>query len=93
MRSPRGQRPGVGILSFGAAACVVCCAGPILAFVGGLTLAGLAGVLNGVAGFVAVAAALGVLAVRRRGAGDCSTKVPVAIGPRRGAKSGCEAGG
>ena len=30
------NRSGLGVLGFGAAACAVCCAGPILAFLGGV---------------------------------------------------------
>lgn len=66
-RTTTGKQ-GLGILGLGAAACVACCAGPILAFLGGLSLAGLASTwLIGGAGLViAAAAAVGFLLVRRR---------------------------
>ena len=35
-----GRRDGLSIVGLGAAACVACCAGPLLAFLGGLTIAG-----------------------------------------------------
>jgi len=63
-----GRRDGLGIVGIGAAACAVCCAGPVLAFLGGLTIAGLLGaVAVGVAGIVVAAVAgAGWLLVRRR---------------------------
>ena len=56
------------ILVLGAAACVACCAGPILAFLGGLGIAGIASVrLIGSVGLViAAASAAGFVLVRRR---------------------------
>jgi hypothetical protein len=80
------SRRGLGILGLGAAACAVCCAGPILAFLGGLGLAGLAGTfLFGGIGLIAVAiAAVGYIAVRRRTTREVSeASVPVAAPGRR----------
>jgi hypothetical protein len=87
------DRQGFRLLGVGAAACVACCAGPILAFLGGLGVVGLAGTLVVGAGalvLVAVAAA-GALAVRRRrAAATCGTDAvgPVAVEPptRTGAR-------
>lgn len=57
-----------GIVGVGAAACAACCAGPLLAIIGGITIAGLAGTLFlGAVSLVAVvAAAVGYFAVHRR---------------------------
>jgi len=65
---PSARREGLGLLGLGAAACVACCAGPILAFLGGLTIAGLAStLLFGAAGLaVAVIAGASWWAIRRR---------------------------
>jgi hypothetical protein len=50
---------GGGILGIGAAACLVCCAGPILAFLGGVGIAGIAStLLVGAAGLGITAAAI-----------------------------------
>ncbi len=56
------------ILGLGAVACVACCAGPILAFLGGLSVAGLASTwfIGGAGLVIAAAAAVGFLLVRRR---------------------------
>lgn len=66
MRTSTGD--GVGLVGIGAAACLACCAGPMLAVLGGLGLTGLAGtLLIGAAGLVATAGAvIAVLVVRRR---------------------------
>lgn len=82
MSDPSTRREGLGLLGLGAAACVACCAGPILAFLGGLTIAGLAStVLFGVAGLaVAVGAGAGWWAIWRR-CGACAPPAdqPVAV--------------
>lgn len=56
------------VLGLGAAACVACCVGPILAFLGGLGIAGLAStLLLGTAGLaIAGGATVAFLVVRRR---------------------------
>ncbi len=56
------------VLGIGAAACVACCAGPLLAFLGGLGVAGLASTLViGTGGFLIAAVALiALLLVLRR---------------------------
>lgn len=61
-------RGSFGLLGVAAAACVACCAGPLLALLGGLSIAGLASTtLIGSLGFViAAAAGAGFIAVRRR---------------------------
>jgi hypothetical protein len=92
----QGQATGTrfGVLGIAAAACVVCCAGPILALLGGLSLAALASTLViGSAGVViAVVAGLAFVVVRRRrtACGDNSgdsvpvpVPVPVAAPARR----------
>jgi hypothetical protein len=88
MKQPRED--GLSVLGVGAAACVACCAGPILAVVGGLSLAGLASTLlicSG--GLVIVAAALAALLVIRRRRKDCpvadDSPTPVAAPTRRAA--------
>jgi hypothetical protein len=82
------KRDGLGILGLGAAACVACCVGPILAFFGGLSLAGIAStVVVGLAGLgiaVAAAAAGGLLLARRGRVRDSSSPdpaEPVAFAP------------
>lgn len=67
-------RNGAGVLGLGVAACVACCVGPILAFLGGL---GVAGIVSswfiGGSGFViAVVAAFAFVAVRSRRARSAS---------------------
>ena len=85
-RKPSG---GLGVVGFGVAACAVCCAGPILAFLGGLSLAGLASAwfIGWVGVIVAVLAAAAGLIVRRRNQSSCATPstkpVPVAPPVRR----------
>lgn len=68
MKRTRTAKDGLGIVGFGAAACVACCAGPILAFLGGLSIAGLASTwLIGAGGMiVAVLAATAFFVVRHR---------------------------
>lgn len=68
MTGPSGNKEGLGLVGVGAAACMACCAGPLLAFLGGLTIAGLAStLLIGAAGLaIAAIAGGGWLAIRRR---------------------------
>jgi hypothetical protein len=81
------SRDGVGILGIGAGACLVCCAGPILAFLGGLGIAGLAStLLIGAAGLLITAAAVAAIAIVRRRRTTCDVPegaVPVAVPTRR----------
>jgi hypothetical protein len=77
---------GFSLLGIGAAACAACCAGPILAFLGGLSLAGLASTLVfGTVGLVvavgAAVAALFVLRRRRRSASCGIDQAPVPLAP------------
>jgi mercuric ion transport protein len=78
---------GFGLLGIGAAACVACCAGPVLAFLGGLGVAGaLSTVIVGGFGLVVAAlAATAYLVVRRRGAACAvpDADVPIAAPTRR----------
>lgn len=68
MKPKRTAKDGLGIVGFGAAACVACCAGPILALLGSLSVAGIASAwFIGIGGFVIAAlAAVAFLVVRRR---------------------------
>lgn len=67
MTAKRTAKDGLGLLGFGAAACLACCAGPILAFLGGLSVAGVASTwLIGSAGLVVAAVAAAALVVVRR---------------------------
>ncbi len=86
MKRQRSAKDGLGIVGFGAAACVACCAGPILAFLGGLSIAGIASTwLIGGAGLaIAAVAAAAFSVVRRRGqrsacAGPDPEPVPVKL--------------
>jgi hypothetical protein len=76
---------GLGVVGLGAAACAVCCAGPILAFLGGLGLAGLVSTwFIGWAGLaVAVSAALAWVITRHRRQSRCSApaSAPVPVAP------------
>lgn len=78
----RGIRDAGGVLAFGAAACVACCAGPLLAFLGGVSILGFAsttviGVVGVVVGVVALVTFL--LVRRRRATASCAA----ASGPVR----------
>lgn len=81
MSASSGRKEGLGLLGLGAAACVACCAGPILAFLGGMTLAGLASMfVIGVVGLVVAAiAVVGFVVVRRRRKCSTPTDGPVAV--------------
>jgi hypothetical protein len=76
------RRDGLVILGVGAAACAVCCAGPILALLGGLSIAGfVSAAFIGVAGLViAFAASAAWLILRRQRTRPAapSTSTPVA---------------
>jgi hypothetical protein len=68
-----------GILGLGAA-CLACCAGPILAFLGGLGIAGLASTLFiGGAGLAVAAVAAAFVVVRRRSRCAVADESPVAV--------------
>jgi len=87
-RGASGNR--FGMLGIAVAACVACCAGPILALLGGLSLAGLAStVVVGTAGIViAVVAGIALVAVRRRRTAwndNADDSIPVAAPTRRAA--------
>ena len=78
------SKQGLGIVGFGAAACAVCCAGPILGFLAAIGL----GTVLGVAVFGAAGLAIALLAVfpivrRRRQAAACDgadAPTPVTLG-------------
>jgi len=82
MTTPQARRDGFGILGIGAAACVACCAGPILGVLGGLSILGLASTfVVGLAGLaVTIAAVVGVALIlaRRRSCDIDSGPTPVA---------------
>jgi mercuric ion transport protein len=84
----KASKDGFSVLGLGAAACVACCAGPILAFLGGLGIAGVASTLViGAAGLLITAAAVTAIVVVRRGRTSCEVPdvglVEVAIPTRR----------
>jgi hypothetical protein len=75
-------RSGAGILGLGALACLACCAGPILVFLSGLGIAGLASTLFiGAAGLAVTAAAIAAFVVLRRRRSSCAVpdESPVAV--------------
>lgn len=74
MRRP--AKDGVSLLGFGAVACAACCIGPLLAFLGGLSVAGLATtwLIGGTGLAIAAAAATTYLVVRRRRRTDACTE-------------------
>jgi hypothetical protein len=69
------SKDGFSILGLGAAACLACCAGPILAFLGGLSLAGAAATwfIGGAGLAIAALAAVAYLYVRSRRSRSCAT--------------------
>jgi hypothetical protein len=75
------RRENAGILGLGAAACVACCAGPILAFLGGLAALSLgAAVLVGSVGLFVVGAATAAFVVwRRTRRSSCVAPGPVPV--------------
>ena len=86
MTGSSGRRDGLGLLGLGVVACAACCAGPILAFLAGLTIAGLASTLAiGLAGLgLAALAAVAWLTVTRRcrevATGEVATGEAVPVG-------------
>lgn len=68
-------KDGFSILGLGAAACIACCAAPILAFLGGLSLAGAAATwfIGGAGLIIAALAAVAYLYVRSRRSRSCAT--------------------
>jgi len=85
----RAKKDGLGVLRVGAVACVACCAGPILALLGGLSAAELASTvfIGGVGVVIVVVAATALFVLRRRRANDTcvvEAAAPVPVGaPRR----------
>jgi len=81
-------KDGFSILGLGAAACIACCAGPILAFLGGLSLAGAAATwfIGGAGLVVAAVAAVAFVYVRSRRSRSCATDAgpvqPVELTPK-----------
>lgn len=76
MTDSNSSRSGLGVLGFGAAACAACCAGPILAFLGGVGVFSIASTaLIGWLGLLIVAAALGSWIVVRRRRASCAPPV------------------
>jgi glycerol-3-phosphate acyltransferase PlsY len=75
------KRDGTAAVGVGVAACVACCAGPILGFLGAIGLGTLAGVfLFGVAGLAVAAIGIVVLVLRRQRASvvrPSDVRVPV----------------
>jgi mercuric ion transport protein len=75
------KRDGAAVVGVGVAACAVCCAGPILAFLGAIGLGTLLGVaVVGVVGLVVALLAVPVVLRwrRRRRCSDPVASVPVA---------------
>ena len=91
MRS--AKKDGFNVLGLGVAACVACCAGPILAVLGGVSLAGIASTwLIGASGLIVAAmAAVGFVLVRRRQThASCATDpvepAPIELTARRASR-------
>jgi hypothetical protein len=62
-----GRRSFIGVLGLGTVACVACCAGPILAFLGGLSLVGVASTfLVGTVGLAITAVPIASIVLVRR---------------------------
>ncbi len=73
------SKGGLRLLGLGALACIGCCAGPVLAFLGGVSIAGLASttLIGGAGLLIAAVAAVAYLVVRRRRTSACSLTLPV----------------
>ena len=74
----------VGILGLGAVACAACCAGPIIAFLGGIAALGAVGTVlaGGAAALIAAALIVVVLVWLRRRVTRCEVaSVAVALDP------------
>ena len=73
--TPIERRPRLGLLGFGAAACVACCIGPILVVLGAITAGGIFSVpFIGAAGLVIAAiASVAFVIVQRQRRGACRT--------------------
>ncbi len=81
-----GRRQGLSVLGIGTAVCAACCAGPILAVLGGLSVAGFAStVVTGAGGVVVGLVALAAYAaLRRRRADRACAPEPVTLSARPG---------
>jgi hypothetical protein len=82
------SKDGFSVLGLAAAACLACCAGPILALLSGLGIAGLAStLLVGATGLLITVAAVAAIVVVRRRRPSCDVPdagpVPVAVPTRR----------
>ena len=92
-RARRGQRRAAGAIAAALGACAICCAGPLLAVLGGLSIASLAASvwIPALAVVAAAAAAAVVVVLRRRRRATCSTGAStVDLGMPTPAKSGSE---
>ena len=78
MESPKpNPKAGLGLVGAGAAACAVCCAGPILGFLAATGIASVLGaVVFGVVGLVVVLVVAAVLWQRRRRRQRCEPTGP-----------------
>jgi hypothetical protein len=74
-------KSGLKLLGLGALACVGCCAGPVLALLSGLSIAGLASttLIGGAGLVVAAVASTGYLIVLRRRTLACDVTCPVPV--------------
>jgi hypothetical protein len=87
-----GKDGSFSVVGLGIAACVACCAGPILAFLGGVTVLGVASTwfIGGAGLVIAAAAATAFLVVRsRRRESACAVDgvepIPIELTTREGA--------
>lgn len=78
MTAGASRRDLFGAMGVGGVACAACCAGPVLAVLGGITIAGVAGtvVVGAAAAVIAMLAAATVLLTRRRRAAACEVGAP-----------------
>ena len=88
--NPKTRKDGFSVVGLGVAACVACCAGPVLTVLGGLGIAGIAStwLIGGFGLLIAAVVGLACIAVhRRRTATACATApadvVPIAFTDRR----------
>lgn len=89
-RSKGGAKDSSGLLAFAGVACIACCIGPIMGFLGGVTILGVASTtFIGIGGLLiaAMTIAAAIIVLRRRRASRCATgtvpeTVPVEVTSR-----------
>ena len=81
MTADPSRRDTFSALGVGAVACIACCAGPLIAILGGITIAGLAATVfvGAFAALAAVVAAGVVIVLRRRPQPTCAAEPAASV--------------